>query len=114
VAIRGMAPAVGGGDDHSRPPPVSAHLLPGALARPDHGFAVFEETLATPAEPPGIEMDLFGRKCSRCGRTRTRRIYEGLPTCESCEALIEAKLRGLARTGGAAPSTARRWRRRSC
>jgi hypothetical protein len=39
-------------------------------------------------------MDLFGKKCSRCGRTRTRRIYEGLATCESCEALIEAKLRG--------------------
>jgi len=39
-------------------------------------------------------MALFGRKCSRCGKTSTRRIYEGLPTCEVCEALIEAKLRG--------------------
>jgi hypothetical protein len=38
-------------------------------------------------------MGLFGTKCSRCGKTRTRRIYEALPTCEACEALIEAKLR---------------------
>jgi len=38
-------------------------------------------------------MALFGKKCSRCGKTSTRRIYDGLPTCESCEALIEAKLR---------------------
>ena len=38
-------------------------------------------------------MALFGKKCARCGKTSTRRIYDGLPTCESCEALIEAKLR---------------------
>ena len=38
-------------------------------------------------------MAFFGRKCSRCGKASTRRVYEGLPTCESCEALIEAKLR---------------------
>jgi hypothetical protein len=37
-------------------------------------------------------MALFGKKCARCGKTGTRRIYEGLPTCEGCKALIEAKL----------------------
>ena len=38
-------------------------------------------------------MALFGKKCARCGKTSTRRIYEGLPTCEGCETLIEGKLR---------------------
>jgi hypothetical protein len=38
-------------------------------------------------------MSLLGEKCARCGRRRTRREYEGLPTCEACEEMIEAKLR---------------------
>ncbi len=38
-------------------------------------------------------MSLLGDKCSRCGQRRTRREYEGLPTCESCEQLIEAKVK---------------------
>ena len=38
-------------------------------------------------------MSLLGEKCARCGRRRTRREYAGLPTCEACEALIEAKIR---------------------
>jgi Transcription factor zinc-finger len=38
-------------------------------------------------------MSLLGEKCARCGERRTRREYEGLPTCEACEELIEAKIR---------------------
>ncbi len=38
-------------------------------------------------------MSLLGTKCSRCGQRRTRREYEGLPTCESCEQMIEAKMK---------------------
>ena len=38
-------------------------------------------------------MSLLGEKCARCGRRRTRREYEGLPTCEACEEMLEAKLR---------------------
>ena len=38
-------------------------------------------------------MSLLGDKCSRCGQRRTRREYEGLPTCESCEQMIEAKVK---------------------
>ena len=38
-------------------------------------------------------MSLLGEKCARCGRRRTRREYEGLPTCEACEQMIEAKIR---------------------
>ncbi len=38
-------------------------------------------------------MALLGDKCSRCGQRRTRREYEGLPTCESCEQMIEAKVK---------------------
>jgi Transcription factor zinc-finger len=38
-------------------------------------------------------VSLLGQKCARCGQRRTRREYEGLPTCEACEKLIEAKVR---------------------
>ena len=38
-------------------------------------------------------MSLLGEKCARCGRRRTRREYAGLPTCEPCEEMIEAKIR---------------------
>ena len=33
-------------------------------------------------------MSLFGERCTRCGQTRTRRRYEGEPTCPACEARI--------------------------
>ena len=48
-------------------------------------------------------MSLLGEKCARCGRRRTRREYEGLPTCEACEELIEAKLRAARERGMAFP-----------
>jgi len=38
-------------------------------------------------------MSLLGEKCARCGQRRTRREYEGLPTCEACETTIAAKIR---------------------
>ncbi len=30
-------------------------------------------------------MGIFGERCLRCGERRTRREFEGLPTCEDCE-----------------------------
>jgi hypothetical protein len=36
-------------------------------------------------------LGLFGEKCGRCGR-RTRHRTDDAPTCESCEAQLEAKL----------------------
>ncbi len=38
-------------------------------------------------------MSLFGEKCIRCGERRTKHTYEGLPTCEGCEADLLAKAR---------------------
>jgi ribosomal protein L37AE/L43A len=35
---------------------------------------------------------LFGEKCARCGKKRTKEEYQGLPTCESCRVLLEKKL----------------------
>ena len=37
-------------------------------------------------------MGLFGEKCARCGKKRTREQYEGQPTCEICRDLLEKKL----------------------
>jgi hypothetical protein len=37
-------------------------------------------------------MSLLGDKCARCGKRRTRQVYQGVPTCESCQQLIETKL----------------------
>lgn len=31
---------------------------------------------------------IFGEKCIRCNKQRTKRTFEGLPTCEECEAKI--------------------------
>jgi hypothetical protein len=42
--------------------------------------------------PGAITMSLLGDKCARCGERRTRREYEGLPTCEVCEDMIVAKI----------------------
>lgn len=36
-------------------------------------------------------MSLFGEKCERCGRKRTKRHIEGVPTCDQCEAELLAK-----------------------
>ncbi|MEM8945714.1 MAG: zf-TFIIB domain-containing protein [Planctomycetota bacterium] len=33
---------------------------------------------------------LFGDHCARCGETRTKTEYEGLPTCEKCELELQA------------------------
>ena len=33
---------------------------------------------------------LFGEKCVRCNNQRTKREFEGLPTCDKCEAQIKA------------------------
>lgn len=30
-------------------------------------------------------MKLLADRCVRCGETRTRQMFEGLPTCEACE-----------------------------
>jgi hypothetical protein len=35
---------------------------------------------------------LFGEKCARCGKKRTREEYEGQPTCEPCRDLLAKKL----------------------
>lgn len=48
-------------------------------------------------------MSLLGEKCARCGQRRTRREYEGLPTCEACEKLIEAKIRAAKEQGRNCP-----------
>jgi peptide subunit release factor 1 (eRF1) len=34
---------------------------------------------------------MFGEKCVRCGNERTKKQFEGLPTCESCEQKLEAE-----------------------
>lgn len=36
-------------------------------------------------------MSLFGEKCERCGNKRTRKSFEGIPTCEKCEAELVAQ-----------------------
>ncbi len=36
-------------------------------------------------------MSLFGEKCVRCGKKRTKHSYEGMPTCEPCEELLVAR-----------------------
>ena len=33
---------------------------------------------------------MFGKHCARCGDTRTKKEFEGLPTCEKCELEIQA------------------------
>ena len=35
-------------------------------------------------------MGLFGEKCVRCGKKRTKKSFEGVPTCEVCELKIKA------------------------
>lgn len=34
---------------------------------------------------------LFGERCVRCGVTRTKSEFEGLPTCAKCRSEIKAK-----------------------
>ena len=38
-------------------------------------------------------MALFGQKCERCGKIRTKETYEGIPTCEACEAMLKARIK---------------------
>jgi hypothetical protein len=35
-------------------------------------------------------MSLFGERCVRCDAIRTRKTFEGVPTCERCALTIEA------------------------
>ena len=36
-------------------------------------------------------MSIFGEKCMRCDERRTKREYEGLPTCQPCEDELRAR-----------------------
>lgn len=36
-------------------------------------------------------MPLFGEKCVRCGKKRTKKEYDGLPTCPDCITQLQAK-----------------------
>lgn len=33
---------------------------------------------------------IFGERCARCGVTRTKKEFEGLPTCDTCQLEIRA------------------------
>lgn len=33
---------------------------------------------------------IFGEHCARCGESRTKEKFEGVPTCEKCEVQIQA------------------------
>ena len=37
-------------------------------------------------------MSLLGEKCARCGKKRTRKEFEGVPTCDACQHELELKL----------------------
>ena len=37
-------------------------------------------------------MPLLGEKCARCGKKRTRKEFEGIPTCDECQRALELKL----------------------
>ena len=37
-------------------------------------------------------MALFGEKCARCGKQRTREEVQGIPTCKACQELLEKRL----------------------
>jgi ribosomal protein L37AE/L43A len=36
-------------------------------------------------------MGLFGDKCFRCGEKRTKKSFEGVPTCTACELEVKAR-----------------------
>jgi len=38
-------------------------------------------------------MGIFGERCERCHRARTRQEYEGLPTCDACRERMELDVR---------------------
>ncbi|MGH7566747.1 MAG: zf-TFIIB domain-containing protein, partial [Gemmatimonadota bacterium] len=44
------------------------------------------------SKPGERTMSVWGEKCVRCGGKRTRSTYEGLPTCDDCQKLLEAQL----------------------
>jgi hypothetical protein len=35
-------------------------------------------------------MGIFGERCVRCGAHRTRREFDGVPTCDDCERRLRA------------------------
>ena len=37
-------------------------------------------------------MPIFGERCERCHRVRTKKEYEGLPTCDPCRERIELEV----------------------
>ncbi len=37
-------------------------------------------------------MGIFGERCERCHKTRTKKEYEGLPTCDACRSRIELEV----------------------
>jgi hypothetical protein len=36
-------------------------------------------------------MGIFGEKCLRCGEARTKKSFDGVPTCDTCRLKIDAK-----------------------
>ena len=36
-------------------------------------------------------MSIFGDMCCRCDKKRTKKSFEGVPTCETCQLQIEAE-----------------------
>ncbi len=48
-------------------------------------------------------MSLFGEKCVRCGKRRTKHEYEGLPTCEGCEDELLARAQAQSEERRACP-----------
>jgi hypothetical protein len=39
------------------------------------------------------EMAVLGETCVRCGKKLTKETFSGVPTCESCDELLEASLK---------------------
>jgi len=48
-------------------------------------------------------MSLFGEKCERCGAQRTKQSFEGVPTCEPCEAKLLATRQAAGESQQACP-----------
>jgi ribosomal protein L37AE/L43A len=38
---------------------------------------------------------LFGELCARCGTVRTKKEFDGIPTCDPCKLKLEAKTEDL-------------------
>jgi hypothetical protein len=46
---------------------------------------------------------LFGEKCARCGKKRTREEYEGVPICGVCRELLEKNLEAASEESHSCP-----------